>query len=49
MRVADLGRDADLLPAVQQAAEVMLERFSDRIAPLTSRWIGSAERFGRVG
>jgi len=49
MRVADLGRDVDLLPAVQHAAELMLERFSDRIAPLTSRWIGSAERFGRVG
>jgi ATP-dependent DNA helicase RecG len=49
MRVADLVRDADLLPSVQQAAEVMLRGHAAMIAPLTSRWVGGAERFGRVG
>ncbi|MGB8327807.1 MAG: ATP-dependent DNA helicase RecG, partial [Steroidobacteraceae bacterium] len=49
MRVADLMRDADLLPAVQRAADVVLARHPDIIAPLTSRWIGAAERYGRVG
>ena len=49
MRVADLMRDADLLPRVQQAAEVMLARHPDRIGPLTSRWIGDDDRYGRIG
>lgn len=49
MRVADLVRDADLLPRVQQAAEVMLARHPDRIGTLTSRWIGDDDRYGRIG
>jgi ATP-dependent DNA helicase RecG len=49
MRVADLARDAALLPRVQQAAELMLARYPDRIAPLAARWIGTDERYGRVG
>ncbi|MBU3671514.1 MAG: ATP-dependent DNA helicase RecG [Sinobacteraceae bacterium] len=49
MRVADLARDADLLPEVQHAAEVLLREYPDRIAPLTSRWIGTDDRYGRIG
>jgi ATP-dependent DNA helicase RecG len=49
MRVADLMRDAQLLPEVQRAAEVMQRAYPDRIAPLTARWIGHAGRYGTVG
>ena len=49
LRVADLARDTDLLPAVQKAAELMLRDYPDTIAPLTARWIGAGERFGTVG
>jgi ATP-dependent DNA helicase RecG len=49
LRVADLMRDADLLPRVQQAAELMLASYPDNIGPLAARWIGAGERFGRVG
>jgi ATP-dependent DNA helicase RecG len=49
LRVADLMRDAELLPRVQQAAELMLASCPDSIAPLAARWIGSGERYGRVG
>jgi ATP-dependent DNA helicase RecG len=49
LRVADLARDAALLPRVHQAAELMLARHADRIAPLAARWIGSGEQYGRVG
>jgi len=49
LRVADLSRDSDLLPRVQRAAEVILADHPDIIAPLTARWIGEGERFGRVG
>ncbi len=48
MKVADLMRDADLLPRVQQAAEVMLERHAANIAPLKRRWIGAGTRYGKV-
>ena len=49
LRVADLMRDADLLPRVQEAAELMLSAYPDNIAPLAARWIGAGERYGRVG
>jgi len=49
MRVADLIRDAELLPKVQAAAERIIREHSDRIEPLTARWIGTSERYGRVG
>ena len=49
LRVADLVRDADLLPQVQRAADAMLTRYEERITPLAARWIGTAEQYGRVG
>jgi ATP-dependent DNA helicase RecG len=49
LRVADLIRDAELLPRVQEAAELILSRYPDNIAPLAARWIASGERYGRVG
>jgi len=49
MRVADLARDADLLPQVQRAADLLLEHYPDRIAALTRRWIGTDDRYGRIG
>jgi ATP-dependent DNA helicase RecG len=48
MKVAELTRDADLLPRVQRAAEVMLARHPDNIAPLLRRWIGARDRYGKV-
>jgi ATP-dependent DNA helicase RecG len=48
MKVADLARDADLLPRVHRAAEVMMERHGDNIAPLKRRWIGAGTRYGKV-
>jgi ATP-dependent DNA helicase RecG len=49
LRVADLMRDADLLPAVQAAAEVLLAGYPHNIEALAARWIGAGERYGRVG
>jgi ATP-dependent DNA helicase RecG len=48
MRVADLMRDSDLLPAVQGAAETLLSSNPEAVQALTSRWIGSGERYGRI-
>jgi ATP-dependent DNA helicase RecG len=49
LRVADLIRDADLLPKVRTAAEQLLRDNAAVIAPLRQRWIGNAEEYGRVG
>jgi ATP-dependent DNA helicase RecG len=48
MRVADLMRDSDLLPAVQAAAEVLLRENPDAVQGLTRRWVGGGERYGRI-
>ncbi|MFI4877620.1 MAG: ATP-dependent DNA helicase RecG [Steroidobacterales bacterium] len=49
LRVADLMRDADLLPRVQACAEVLIASHPASIAPLAARWIGAGERYGRIG
>jgi len=49
LRVADLMRDADLLPRVQQSAERLLTGHPERVAALAARWVGAGERYGRVG
>ena len=49
MRVADLIRDADLLPTVQIAAETLLREWPLHVEPLIRRWVGHAEQYGRVG
>jgi ATP-dependent DNA helicase RecG len=49
MRVADLMRDADMLPKVQIAAEALLRDWPLQVAPLIRRWVGHAEQYGRVG
>jgi hypothetical protein len=38
-KVADLMRDADLLPAVRDAAQALLERWPDHVSPLLDRWL----------
>jgi len=49
LRVADLIRDADLLPKVRELAEHLLRDNDVAVAPLRERWIGGAEEYGRVG
>ncbi|HEX7130169.1 MAG TPA: ATP-dependent DNA helicase RecG [Rhodanobacteraceae bacterium] len=44
-RIADLARDAHLLPAVQRVGAAMLRDHADLAARLVSRWIGGAARF----
>ena len=45
MRIADLARDASLLPAVQRAGAVLLRDHPDLVERLIERWIGAATRF----
>jgi ATP-dependent DNA helicase RecG len=49
LKVADLIRDADLLPQVRSTAEALLRDNAACVLPLRRRWIGNAEDYGRVG
>ncbi len=44
-RVADLGRDADLLPEVHRIGELLLRDAPDVADRLVDRWIGGAARY----
>jgi len=45
LRVADLARDAHLLPAIQRVGETLLRDHGDLADRLIARWIGQAARF----
>jgi ATP-dependent DNA helicase RecG len=47
-RVADLVRDAPLLPAVQRVGAAMLKDHPDLAACLVARWIGASARFAEA-
>ena len=49
MRVADLMRDSDLLPAVQAAAETLLKQNPEAVRGTYAPLGGSGERYGRIG
>jgi ATP-dependent DNA helicase RecG len=48
LRVADLVRDADLLPRVIELSDELLERHPERVAPLIRRWSRGATEFAKV-
>jgi ATP-dependent DNA helicase RecG len=48
LKIADLLRDDDLLPAVQEAAEVLLSQHIEAIPLLIKRWLGVAVKYGHV-
>ena len=47
-RIADLTRDAHLLPAVQQVGERMLAEHPQQTSQLIERWIGGAARYAHA-
>lgn len=48
LRVADLARDADLLPTVRGIADHLLKSDPARAEALLQRWFGSARRYGQA-
>jgi ATP-dependent DNA helicase RecG len=47
-RVADLGRDRDLIEQVSPVAETLLRDHAGMIEPIVQRWIGEASRFAHA-
>lgn len=48
LRIADLQRDAHLLPAIKQTASVLLGQHPEHAKAIIDRWLGSNERYGQV-
>ena len=47
-RVADLVRDADLLPQVQEAAAAFTRQHPQRVNLVIDRWLADAQQFAQV-
>jgi ATP-dependent DNA helicase RecG len=47
-RIANLVRDADLMPGVQKAASVIAEKHPDAERAIVDRWLGDAHHYGKV-
>ena len=47
-RVADLVRDAELMPKVQMAAETVQRQSPDIAAAIVRRWLADANQYGKV-
>ena len=47
-KVADLMRDADLLPAVRDAAQALLAQWPQHVSPLLQRWLRHGQQYGQV-
>jgi ATP-dependent DNA helicase RecG len=48
LRIADLQRDAHLLPTIKTAAETILSEYPLQAAAIICRWLGDSERYGQV-
>jgi ATP-dependent DNA helicase RecG len=47
-RIANLVRDAELMPDVQRAAETIRRTAPGNAAAIVRRWLGDAGRYGKV-
>jgi ATP-dependent DNA helicase RecG len=47
-RVADLLRDADLMPRVRLAAETLRRNYPQKAEAIIRRWIGESARYGKI-
>jgi ATP-dependent DNA helicase RecG len=48
LRIADLQRDSDLLPAVREATDYLLRHQPGSVEPLIRRWLAEGERYASV-
>ncbi len=48
MRIADLQRDQELMPQVQEVADLLLEEYPERVEPLIHRWLAGKVKYGDV-
>jgi ATP-dependent DNA helicase RecG len=47
-RIANLVRDADLMPGVQKAAGIIQQEYPQSERGIVTRWLGDAHHYGKV-
>src|SRR5690606_12404890 len=47
-KIADLMRDAEMLPAVREAAQQLMEHWPQHADPLLERWLKHGQHYGQV-
>jgi ATP-dependent DNA helicase RecG len=48
LHIADLQRDAHMLPEIKSIAIDLLHNHPDNIDPLIARWLGHSEQYGQA-
>ncbi len=48
LRIADLQRDAHLLPRVRSSAQTLLNTYPEQVSRLIERWLPNGEQYGQV-
>jgi ATP-dependent DNA helicase RecG len=47
-KIADLMRDAELLPEIQQQAQQLSSQYPQLVEPLLKRWLGSKQKYAQA-
>ena len=48
LQIADLTRDQEMFPSIEQVATEMLAKHPDNVPPLIQRWVGDAVNYADV-
>ena len=48
LQIADLQRDAHLLPQIKTVAEAIANQHPQQVAPLINRWLGSSAQYAQA-
>lgn len=48
LRIANIMRDQDLIPTVQEMSKLLIQEFPERVDPIIQRWLGKSYEFGQV-
>jgi ATP-dependent DNA helicase RecG len=48
LKIADLVRDADLIPEIQQHAYQLAKKYPANVAPLIHRWLANKEQYSNA-
>jgi len=48
LKIANLVRDADLLPQVIRLSDELIEKYPQRVEPLIERWLSGQAHYAKV-
>jgi ATP-dependent DNA helicase RecG len=48
LQIADLQRDAHLLPQIKQVADILIARHPDRVTQIINRWLGNNQQYAQA-